>query len=226
MRADLDRVHPAFIIAKRKLFISPADAVAAPLWECSLLVLLAYLLGSMASAILVARALKLPDPRQHGSRNPGATNILRLGGKKAAALTLLGDLLKGLLPVLLARALGLGGWPLALVALAAFLGHLFPIYFGFRGGKGVATALGILLAYLPLLGLSVLLLWIAIFAWRRVSSLAALVATLAAAPLAWAMALPTPAKSLVLTLAILILWRHRSNLTRLLRGEESGFHPS
>lgn len=200
--------------------------MAAPLWKSILLVLFAYLLGSIASAVLVARALRLPDPRQHGSGNPGATNILRLGGKRAAALTLLGDMLKGLVPVLVARGLGLDGWPLALVALAAFLGHLFPLYFGFRGGKGVATALGVLLAYVPLLGLCVLLTWIVVFAWRRVSSLAALVATLIAPLLAWAFALPLPAKSLVLTLAILVLWRHRSNLSRLLRGEESGFRPS
>ncbi|MGK9451890.1 glycerol-3-phosphate 1-O-acyltransferase PlsY [Acidithiobacillus caldus] len=200
--------------------------MAAPLWKSILLVLFAYLLGSIASAVLVARALRLPDPRQHGSGNPGATNILRLGGKRAAALTLVGDMLKGLVPVLAARGLGLDGWPLALVALAAFLGHLFPLYFGFRGGKGVATALGVLLAYVPLLGLSVLLTWIVVFAWRRVSSLAALVATLIAPLLAWAFALPLPAKSLVLTLAILVLWRHRSNLSRLLRGEESGFRPS
>lgn len=200
--------------------------MAAPLWKSILLVLFAYLLGSIASAVLVARALRLPDPRQHGSGNPGATNILRLGGKRAAALTLLGDMLKGLVPVLVARGLGLDGWPLASVALAAFLGHLFPLYFGFRGGKGVATALGILLAYVPLLGLCVLLTWIVVFAWRRDSSLAALVATLIAPLLAWAFALPLPAKSLVLTLAILVLWRHRSNLSRLLRGEESGFRPS
>jgi len=197
-----------------------------PLWETGLLVLLAYLLGSMASAILVARALKLPDPRQHGSGNPGATNILRLGGKKAAALTLVGDLLKGLLPVLLARALGVGGWPLALVALAAFLGHLFPLYFGFRGGKGVATALGVLLAYAPPLGLCVLFLWLLVFAWKRVSSLAALVAALAAAPLAWAFALAPPAKALVCILAVLVLGRHRDNILRLFRGEESGFRSS
>ena len=182
-----------------------------------------YAVGSIATAILVARALGLGDPRQSGSGNPGATNILRIGGKKAALLTLLGDLTKGVIPIVIARLLGLEDWALAAVALATFLGHLYPVFFGFRGGKGVATALGILLALLPVLGLSILGIWILVFAVTRVSSLAALLAAVGAVPIVFAVYAATSMRLLVLVLALLILWRHRGNIRRLLDGSERPF---
>ncbi|MBU2741024.1 glycerol-3-phosphate 1-O-acyltransferase PlsY [Acidithiobacillus thiooxidans] len=186
----------------------------------------AYLIGSVATAILVGRAMGLGDPRQSGSGNPGATNILRIGGKKAAALTLCGDLIKGVIPVVVARWLGAEGWILAAVALATFLGHLYPVYFGFRGGKGVATAMGILLALMPLLGLSVLGVWIVVFAVMRVSSLAALLAATSAIPLVFALSASSSLRALIIVLVILILWRHRSNIQRLLDGRETPFKKS
>ncbi len=182
-----------------------------------------YLVGSIATAILVARALGLGDPRLSGSGNPGATNILRIGGRKAALLTLLGDLIKGVVPIVIARLLGLEDWALATVALATFLGHLYPVFFGFRGGKGVATALGILLALLPVLGLSVLGLWILVFAVTRVSSRAALLAAIGAVPIVFAVSSETSMRVLIMVLVPLILWRHRSNIRRLLDGSESPF---
>ena len=182
-----------------------------------------YAVGSITTAILVARALGLGDPRQSGSGNPGATNILRIGGKKAALLTLLGDLIKGVVPIVIARLLGLEDWALAAVALATFLGHLYPVFFGFRGGKGVATALGILLALLPELGLSVLGLWILVFAVTRVSSMAALLAAIGAVPIVFAVSSETSMRVLIMVLVPLILWRHRSNIRRLLDGSESPF---
>ena len=182
-----------------------------------------YLVGSIATAILVARALGLGDPRLSGSGNPGATNILRIGGRKAALLTLLGDLIKGVVPIVIARLLGLEDWALAAVALATFLGHLYPVFFGFRGGKGVATALGILLALLPVLGLSVLGLWILVFAVTRVSSMAALLAAIGAVPIVFAVSSATSMRVLIMVLVPLILWRHRSNIRRLLDGSESPF---
>lgn len=183
----------------------------------------AYLIGSIATAILVGRAMGLGDPRQSGSGNPGATNILRMGGKKAAALTLFGDLIKGVIPIVIARSLGVDGWMLAAVALATFLGHLYPVYFGFRGGKGVATSLGILLALLPLMGLAVLGVWILIFAVTRVSSLAALLAASSAVPIVFALSDQSSLRTLVVLLVLLILWRHRSNIQRLLDGRETPF---
>jgi glycerol-3-phosphate acyltransferase PlsY len=186
----------------------------------------AYLIGSVATAILVGRAMGLGDPRQSGSGNPGATNILRIGGKKAAALTLCGDLIKGVIPVVVARWLGAEGWILAAVALATFLGHLYPVYFGFRGGKGVATAMGILLAMMPLLGLSVLGVWIVVFAVMRVSSLAALLAATSALPRVFAWSASSSLRALIIVLVILILWRHRSNIQRLLDGRETPFKKS
>ncbi|HEY5789789.1 MAG TPA: glycerol-3-phosphate 1-O-acyltransferase PlsY, partial [Gammaproteobacteria bacterium] len=148
-----------------------------------LMVLVAYLLGSLSSAVIVCRLAGLPDPRSGGSGNPGATNVLRLGGKRLAAVTLLGDLLKGLLPVLAARLLGVEPALLGVIALAAFLGHLYPLFFGFRGGKGVATALGVLLGLDWVVGLATLLTWLAVALLSRYSSLSSLVAT-ALAP-AW-----------------------------------------
>ncbi len=185
-----------------------------------LLPLLAYLFGSISSAVVVARLLDLPDPRTVGSGNPGATNILRLGSKGGAALTLTGDVLKGLLPVLLARVLSDDPVILALTAAGAFIGHLFPIFFAFQGGKGVATGLGVYLALSPWLGVALVGTWLAVALLFRYSSLAAM-ATAALSPLLTHLLLPgLPYLLLSVVLAVLLLWRHRSNLRRLFAGDE------
>ena len=185
------------------------------------LVPLAYLMGSLSTAVIVSRLSGLPDPREQGSKNPGATNVLRLGGKKAAALTLAGDALKGLLPVLLGRYLGAAPDLLAAIGLAAFLGHLYPVFFGFKGGKGVATALGVLTGFSGLVGLSVLATWI-LMAWLfRFSSLAALTAATLAPVYVWFLLQSPVLAGAALTLALLLISRHRANIERLLRGEES-----
>lgn len=184
------------------------------------LLLAAYLAGSVSAAIVVCRALGVGDPRAGGSGNPGATNVLRLAGKGPAAVTLLGDAGKGVLPVLLAAAFGLQGWQLTAIGLAAFAGHLFPIFYGLRGGKGVATFLGVNLALDPWLAACFVLTWLAIAGVTRYSSLAALVAT-AVLPLAAAWR-GADAGSVVLfvVMAALIYWRHRGNIGQLLAGTE------
>ena len=184
-------------------------------------ILAAYLAGSIASAVLVCRALDLPDPRGEGSGNPGATNVLRIGGKGPAALTLAGDVLKGVAPVLLAKALALSPAAQALTALAAFLGHLYPLYFRFRGGKGVATALGAVTALAWPVGLAMCVLWLAVAAATRYSSLASMVAAVGA-PAAALWLAPDPANVAALAaLAAFVLWRHRGNVRRLVDGTES-----
>ncbi|MCC6075027.1 glycerol-3-phosphate 1-O-acyltransferase PlsY [Pseudomonas sp. GCM10022188] len=186
-----------------------------------LLAILAYLLGSLSFAVLLGRCFGTGDPRLAGSGNPGATNMLRLAGRRAAALTLLGDLLKGLLPVLLARHLELPPQQQAWVGLAAVIGHLYPLYFRFRGGKGVATAAGLLLGLYWPAALLALGAWLLTFALTRISSLAALIATPLVLPLlAW----QQPAILLPITLlTILIVWRHRRNLRDLYAGRERQF---
>ena len=182
-----------------------------------------YLLGSISSAILVCRLMGLPDPREHGSGNPGATNVLRVGGKKAAALTLLGDILKGLLPVLVAQLLGVATPVLAAVAVAAILGHLFPVFFGFRGGKGVATSLGALLAAAWPVGLAVVATWLVVFALSRISSLSALSAFVLAPLYAWWLQGEAVFVAAVGLITVLLIWRHRSNIRNLLGGSEGRF---
>ena len=182
---------------------------------------LAYLFGSVSSAVITCRALALPDPRAHGSRNPGATNVLRTGGakaKKAAAITLAGDWLKGLLPVLLARALGAELAVVALCGFGAFLGHLYPLWFGFRGGKGVAVAAGAFVAISPAVAALLLAAWLAAAFVTRYSS----VASLSAATLAPWLALRISPEFFYMSLAMaaLMFWRHRGNLRRLAAGEE------
>ena len=179
-----------------------------------------YLLGSVATAVLVSRALGAADPRSGGSGNPGATNVLRLAGRRAAALTLAGDVAKGLVPVLAARALDLPPGALALVGLAAFLGHLYPVFFGFRGGKGVATALGALLGAEPLLGAAALATWLVVAGVSRYSSLAALAASGLAPVYAWIVSGRPEVVGAVSVMAALLVWRHRANVRRLLAGEE------
>ena len=179
-----------------------------------------YLLGSITTAVLVSRALGTADPRSGGSGNPGATNVLRLAGRRAAALTLAGDLVKGVVPVLAARAADLPPGEVALVGLAAFLGHLYPVFFGFRGGKGVATALGALLGMEPLLGAGVLATWLVAAGVSRYSSLAALVASVLAPGYAWVLSGHPGVVGAVSVMAVLLVWRHRANIRRLLAGEE------
>jgi glycerol-3-phosphate acyltransferase PlsY len=186
------------------------------------LILIAYLIGSISSAILVCNLMGLPDPRSEGSGNPGATNVLRVGGKKAAAITLIGDMLKGLLPVLAASLLHVAPLTLALTGLAAFLGHLYPVFFGFRGGKGVATMLGVLFGFHGLVGAATAGTWLVIAKGFKISSLAALIATLLAPLYVWLII--GPSMELIVTTAVMtviLFWRHRTNIQRLLSGEES-----
>jgi glycerol-3-phosphate acyltransferase PlsY len=185
------------------------------------LTVVAYLMGSLSAAIVVCRMLGLPDPRTQGSRNPGATNVLRIGGKWPAFLTLAGDVLKGVLPVLAAHALHLPPVGLAAVMFAAFLGHLFPLYFGFAGGKGVATTLGVVLAMSPPVGLATCVTWLGMAAATRYSSLAALVAV-GVTPVYTLLWTRQPALAVATALIALILtWRHRENIARLRAGTES-----
>ena len=195
-----------------------------------LAVIAAYLVGSLSFAVIVSRAMGLNDPRTFGSKNPGATNVLRSGSKAAAIITLLLDAFKGWLPVMLVKwfgqPYGLGDGTMAMVGLAAFLGHLFPVFFRFVGGKGVATALGVLLAINWILGVATLVTWVLIAFFFRYSSLASLVAALFA-PLyylfgdgvVWALD-----RSVVLTTAVMslfLIWRHAENIGRLVKGTES-----
>ncbi|MDV7211433.1 acyl-phosphate glycerol-3-phosphate acyltransferase [Azotobacter beijerinckii] len=186
-----------------------------------LLAILAYLLGSLSFAILLSRLSGGPDPRACGSGNPGTTNMLRIAGKRLAALTLLGDLCKGLLPVLIAQHAGLGVQQQAWIGLAAVLGHLYPLYFHFHGGKGVATAAGLLLGVYPPAALPAVAAWLLIFALTRTSSLAALAAIPLCLPLlAW-----KQPEALLPTLLLygVIVWRHRGNLHDLFAGRERHF---
>jgi glycerol-3-phosphate acyltransferase PlsY len=192
--------------------------------QTALMVLAAYLLGSVSFAIVVSRVLALPDPRSYGSKNPGATNVLRSGSKTAAALTLLGDAAKGWLAVWLASKLA-GTLPAAglaapLAGLAAFAGHLFPVFHRFQGGKGVATAGGVLLGFDPWLGLATIATWVVIVLLFRISSLAALAAALFAPCYAWWLFGLRPLLAAVAAIALLLVWRHRANIGRLMAGTE------
>jgi glycerol-3-phosphate acyltransferase PlsY len=188
-------------------------------------IVIAYLIGSLSFAVLVSRALGLPDPRSYGSGNPGATNVLRTGNRLAAALTLLGDGAKGWLAVFLAQRLawkfGVDDAGIALAAAAVFVGHLWPAFFGFKGGKGVATAAGILFALDWRVGLGTLATWLIIAAFFRYSSLAALAAA-AFAPFFTALVLGLNAyAAAVLVIAALLVWRHADNVRKLIAGTES-----
>ncbi len=182
---------------------------------------LAYLLGSVSTGVVVARVLGLQDPRETGSKNPGATNLLRYGGKAAAALTLVGDILKGAIAILISRAVTDDAVILALVGLAVFIGHLWPVFFSFRGGKGVATALGVWLALSPWVGLALIATWIAMAVLFRYSSLSALTAAVIA-PLYVYLFMPRPAYlAMMLAMSALLVFRHRVNIARLLAGTET-----
>ena len=195
-----------------------------------LVAIAAYLLGSLSFAVIVSRVMGLSDPRTYGSKNPGATNVLRSGSKAAAAVTLLFDALKGWLPVVLVRwfgaPYGLEEGTMALVGLAAFLGHLWPVFFRFEGGKGVATALGVLLGISGWLGLATLLTWVIIAFFFRYSSLASLVAAVFAPffyVLGGGVAWYTDARvgMAIAVMSGLLAWRHKENIQRLLQGKES-----
>jgi glycerol-3-phosphate acyltransferase PlsY len=192
--------------------------------------LAAYLIGSLSFAVIVSRVMGLHDPRTYGSGNPGATNVLRSGSKPAAIATLLLDALKGWLPVMLVqwfgKPYGLGDGTLAAVALAAFLGHLYPVFFRFQGGKGVATALGVLLGISGWLGLATALTWLIIAFFFRYSSLASLVAAVFA-PLYYVLFggvlwyTEGPVTAAIVAMGLLLIWRHRANIQRLIAGKES-----
>ena len=188
---------------------------------------IAYLIGSLSFAVIVSRAVGLPDPHSYGSGNPGATNVLRSGSKIAAILTLLGDTLKGVIAVLLAKffaaQLGITVSGVALVAISVFLGHLWPVFFGFKGGKGVATAAGVLWALDWRIGLGLTLIWALAFSVTRVSSLAALIGSACAPVLAYFFTGIGPFFYAALLMAVLLFWRHNENIARLLSGEEGSF---
>ena len=185
------------------------------------LLVAAYLLGSVCSAIIVCQIMGLPAPRTQGSSNPGATNVMRIGGKKPALLTLAGDMLKGVPLVLLAQHLQLRPDLISAIGLAAFMGHLYPIYFKFEGGKGVATALGVLLALYWPLGLGVIGVWLAVFAVFRISSLSSILAFAVAPVAAWYL---VPSYMLgIAGMSFLMIARHKANIQALLKGEEHKF---
>jgi glycerol-3-phosphate acyltransferase PlsY len=186
---------------------------------------LAYLVGSLSFAVIVSRFMGLSDPRSYGSGNPGATNVLRSGNKKAALLTWVFDALKGYVPVLLVvlygAPWGLGEGTAAAVGLAAFVGHVWPVFFGFKGGKGVATAAGVLLGINPMLGLATLLTWVIVAFFFRYSSLAAIVAAVFAPfyqLLIWGTG---PTAMAVTVMGLLLVWRHGANIQKLIKGTES-----
>ncbi len=191
----------------------------------ALATLAAYLIGSLSFAVIVSRIMGLNDPRSYGSGNPGATNVLRSGNKAAAILTLLLDALKGFLPVVLVKAFGdaygLDDGTLALVGLAAFLGHLWPVFFSFKGGKGVATAAGVLFGLNPWLGLATLATWVIVAVFTRYASLASLVAAVFAPfyqVLIWERG---PIALAIAAMGVLLVYRHKANITKLLKGSES-----
>jgi len=183
----------------------------------------AYLIGSVSFAVVVSKAMRLPDPHSYGSGNPGATNVLRTGNKLAAILTLLGDAAKGYVAVVIARVLigvEIDSWVLPAVAAAAFIGHLFPVFHGFKGGKGVVTALGILLAIDWVLGLTTLLTWLIVAVFLRYSSLAALVSAVFAPIYFMFLFGVQPMAIAIALMSALLIWRHKANIQKLLKGEE------
>lgn len=185
-----------------------------------LVIVIGYLCGSVCSAIIVSQIFSLPNPCTEGSRNPGATNVLRLAGKKYAAIVLIGDMLKGLLPVLLAKFLGAGPATLGFTCLAAVIGHMYPVFFDFKGGKGVATALGALMGLHFIMGVVVLTTWILVANFTRYSSLASLI-SLTLAPLMAVASIGHPDTfPPILLMTALIIYKHRDNISRLIDGTE------
>jgi len=179
-----------------------------------------YLIGSLSSAIIVCKIMRLPDPRGEGSGNPGATNVLRFGGKKAAAITLAGDMLKGLIPVLIVKYMGMSNQIIALVGFAVFLGHLYPVFFQFKGGKGVATMLGVMFGFSWWIGLATAGTWLFMAKIVKISSLSALVATALAPVYVWYWFNDISAIGLTIIMTVILFWRHRSNIQNLVTGTE------
>jgi glycerol-3-phosphate acyltransferase PlsY len=184
-----------------------------------------YLLGSVSTAIITCKLMGLPDPRNVGSNNPGATNVLRHGGKKAAIITLFGDLLKGLLPVVVVSTLETNPTSIALTGAGALLGHIYPVYYGFRGGKGVATFYGALLGFNWLVGLIALAIWGLAALVTKISSLSALTSILASPFLTWQLGGSKELTATVALMAVLIYWRHRSNIRNIIEGKENRIGP-
>jgi len=181
----------------------------------------AYLFGSISTAVIASKLFDFPDPRLSGSENPGATNVWRLGGKIPAAFTLLGDVLKGLLPIMVAKAVGLDDFWLVCIAIAAFLGHLFSIFYGFKGGKGVATAMGIYLGLNPIIGLAVLATWLSAAFAFNISSVSAMIAILFA-PFYFYLVTHSGAFGFgLLIITALVYWKHIPNIQKLLMGIEN-----
>lgn len=185
-----------------------------------LLIIIAYLLGSLSAAVLVCNILGLSDPRSGGSRNPGTTNVMRLHGKKAAFLTLTGDILKGIIPVLLAKVISNSEIIIALSGLAVFLGHIFPIYFRFKGGKGVATLIGVLFATHWQLGVAYVLTWILTAFIFRYSSLAALIAAILTPLYAYFSGQESQYIVILIIIMIILLWKHKPNIINLIKKKE------
>ena len=186
----------------------------------ALFITLAYLVGSFSTAIVTCKIMGLEDPRNTGSNNPGATNVLRHGGKKAAIITLIGDMLKGLIPVLLAQQLSSDSLVVALVGLFALLGHIFPLYYGFKGGKGVATYYGALLGFNGLSGLIALGIWLVLAALVKISSLSALISIFSASFILWYYTASVELTAALAVMSIFVFWRHKKNIVRLFQGEE------
>lgn len=184
------------------------------------LILIAYLVGSINSAIILSKVLKLPDPRTQGSKNPGATNMLRIGGKKIAAFVLLIDVWKGLSPILLAYSYTSSSLELSIIALFAFLGHVYPVFYSFKGGKGVATFIGGLIGINPLVGVSFILIWLFVAKVLNISSLSALVATLLTPIVFYFIEMDIEATGVIALICLWIFFTHRSNIKRLVSGEE------
>ena len=179
-----------------------------------------YLVGSVSTAIITCKLMGLEDPRSVGSNNPGATNVLRHGGKKAAIITLIGDMLKGLAPVIAVTMIEPAAAAIAITGLGAFLGHVFPVYYGFKGGKGVATYYGVLLGFSWVAGIAALLIWLLTAFVSKISSLSALVSALSAPFVLWYSS-HSPELTVILGLmTALLFWRHRSNVSNIIDGKE------
>ncbi len=182
---------------------------------------LAYLIGSISTAIITCKIMGLDDPRTIGSNNPGATNVLRHGGKKAAIITLLGDMLKGLIPVLLVTQFHTDTLTIALTGVFALLGHIFPVYYGFKGGKGVATFYGVILGINWLVGLIAIAIWLSVAALLKISSLSAMISIFFTPFILWHFSQSVELTGTVMLMSMLILWRHQSNIKSLMHGSES-----
>jgi glycerol-3-phosphate acyltransferase PlsY len=189
--------------------------------ESLFLICFAYLSGSISSAILLSKIMGFEDPRNEGSKNPGATNVLRIAGKKAAFFTLVGDFLKGIIPVLLAHWLGANQLVIALTAFAAFFGHCFPLFFGFKGGKGVATAIAATLGFNWIAGFTLIGIWVLFAKVFKISSLAAIIAFAALPLLIYWRAQDLQVSMVFVALSIILIWRHKDNIQRLISGTES-----